>query len=70
MAPKKIQEIDTDVTVLAPITSVEPVPLPEVYNDPYLSEEFGDPDAQFPRIQTLRGEGNQPPLLVHPRVST
>jgi Family of unknown function (DUF5895) len=28
-------------------------------NDPYMSDEYNDPNAQYPRIQTLRGEGAQ-----------
>jgi hypothetical protein len=28
-------------------------------NDPYMTDEYNDPDARYPRIQTLRGEGSQ-----------
>lgn len=28
-------------------------------HDPYMGDEYNDPDARYPRLQTLRGEGSQ-----------
>lgn len=64
MATKKIQQIEE--TVIDQVLTAEPAPLPEVYVDPYLSDDYGDLDFRFPRIQTLRGEGNQAPCWFIP----
>jgi hypothetical protein len=35
--------------------------------DPYLDDSYSDPDATYPRIQTLRGEGAQKPCWFIPQ---
>jgi hypothetical protein len=66
MTTKKTTDSTTTTTAIAEVIRpaaiaevVQPVAI-ETVNDPYFEDEFADPDPQFPRIQTLRGEGPQP----------
>jgi Family of unknown function (DUF5895) len=51
---------------IAPLAVGEIAPEAIVEADPYMDDSYSDPDAQYPRIQTLRGEGNQPPCWFIP----
>jgi Family of unknown function (DUF5895) len=55
-------EVVTEDTPIA----AEPAPLTIAEDDPYMDDSYSDPDAQYPRIQSLRGEGNQPPCWFIP----
>jgi hypothetical protein len=50
VADAEVADAEVAEAVLAPI---------EECKDPYMDDEFNDPNAVYPRIQTLRGEGQQ-----------
>jgi hypothetical protein len=71
MTTKKVTRPTTEEPTVEVVTedttiAAEPAPLAIPEDDPYMDDSYSDLDAQYPRIQTLRGEGGQPPCWFIP----
>jgi hypothetical protein len=72
--PNQTAEKPTDTSVVAELLTSSSSAVAEVVNstdiqqdDPYMDESYSDPDATYPRIQVLRGEGGQKPCWFIPQ---
>lgn len=63
--PIEVQTMEPNISSAIELTVVAPVENQK--DDPYMDESYSDPDATYPRIQILRGEGGQKPCWFIPQ---